>query len=248
VKIESQKAACMAILPRVEAGRPDSVRLVIVDDHAFMRDLMARALSQQSGRYAVLAAVGTAAEAIGACRKLKPDLLILDINLPDQSGIDALPELKRVAPATRVLLCTGFPTDDRISDLAGTGAHGFVEKTNTWDEFLHAVEQVSHGEYYFCSQHAGIVPESKRGEKTEPTSLAPHLTAREKEIITFIAQGFTSKEIAAKLYISVPTVETHRTNLMTKLGVRNVAGLVSYAFRKGLARPGSKASSPARRG
>jgi FixJ family two-component response regulator len=110
----------------------------------------------------------------------------------------------------RVLLCTGFPTDDRIADLAGTGAHGFVEKTNTWDEFLHAVEQVSHGEYYFCSHNAGIAPEAGRLQKTEPTSLAQHLTAREKEIITLVAHGFTSKEIAAKLGISLPTVEPAR--------------------------------------
>jgi DNA-binding NarL/FixJ family response regulator len=226
----------------------DSVRLVLVDDYAFMRDLMVRTLAQQNTRYAVVAAVGTAAEAIEVCRKLKPDLVILDINLPDQNGIDALPELRRVAPATRVLLCTAFATDDRIADLAGTGAHGFVEKTNSWDEFLLAVEHVSHGELYFCSHSAGIVPESTHGQKTEPTSLAPHLTAREKEIILLIAQGFTSKEIAAKLYISVATVETHRTNLMTKLGVRNVAGLVSYAVSKGLTKVGPTASIPVRRG
>ena len=237
----------MAISPRIkEAEKGDPVRLVIVDDHAFMRDLMARALAQQSGRYAVLAAVGTAAEAIGACRKLKPDLLILDINLPDKNGVDALPELRRVAPATRVLLCTGFPTDDRITDLAGTGAHGFVEKTNTWDEFLQAVERVSHGEYYFCSHNVGIAPGSGRLQKAGPSSRGPPLTAREQEIITLIAQGLMSKEIAAKLHISVATVETHRTNLMTKLGVRNVAGLVSYAFRKGLVKPGSNASIPVR--
>jgi DNA-binding NarL/FixJ family response regulator len=239
----------MAIPPRInEANKRDSLSLVIVDDHVFMRDLMARTLGQHSGRYAVLASVGTAAEAIAACGELKPDLLILDINLPDQNGIDALPELRRVAPATRVLLCTGFPTDDRIAYLAGTGAHGFVEKTNTWDEFLQAVERVIHGEFYFCSHNTGITPESGRFQRSERTSLAPYLTAREKETIAFIAQGFTSKEIAAKLYISVATVDTHRTNLMTKLGVRNVTGLVSYAFRKGLVEPGSNASLPVRRG
>jgi DNA-binding NarL/FixJ family response regulator len=226
------------------AGRQDPIRIVIVDDHIFMRDLVARALTRKSGSYAVLAAVGTAAEAIAACEQLKPDLLILDINLPDQNGIDALPELRRVAPTTRVLLCTGFRTDDRIADLARAGAHGFVEKTNTWDEFLQAVERVSHDEYYFCSHHAGIAPESGRFQLVRPSSRGAPLTAREKEVITLIAQGFTSKEIAAKLYISVATVETHRTNLMTKLGVRNVAGLVSYAFRTGLVKPGSSVSLP----
>jgi DNA-binding NarL/FixJ family response regulator len=225
----------MTIPPKIEeTGKRDSVRLVLADDHIFVRDLMARALAQPSGRYAVVAAVGTAAEAIAVCGKLKPDLLILDINLPDRNGIDALPELRRVAAATRVLLCTGFRTDDRITDLAGTGAHGFVEKTNTWDEFLQAVERVSHGEYYFCSHNADIARGSWRLQQSEPSSHGPLLTARENEIITLIAQGFSSKEIAAKLNISVPTVETHRTNLMIKLGVRNVAGLVSYAFCTGL--------------
>src|ERR1700740_2276220 len=85
------------------------VRLVIADDHIFMRDLVVRTLARQSARYAVLAAVGTAAEAVRACRKLKPDVLILDINLPDKNGIDALPDVNRAAPSTRVLLCTGFP-------------------------------------------------------------------------------------------------------------------------------------------
>jgi len=129
---------------------------------------------------------------------------------------------------------------------ADTGAHGFVEKTNTWDEFLQAVERVSHGEYYFCYHNAGIAPESRRWQKTKPSSRGLPLTAREKEIIAFIAQGLTSKEIAAKLHISCATVETHRTNLMTKLGVRNVAGLVPYAFRTGLVEPGSSVSLPLR--
>src|ERR1700726_968902 len=159
----------------IEPAKRRSVRLIIVDDHAFMRDLMARTLGRQRTRYLVLAAVGTAAEAIAACGELQPDLLILDINLPDQNGIDALPQLTRVAPATRVLLCTGFPTDDRIADLASTGAHGFVEKTNTWDEFLQAVDRVSHGHYYFCSRNTGIAPASGRIQTSEQTPAGPYL-------------------------------------------------------------------------
>jgi DNA-binding NarL/FixJ family response regulator len=140
----------IAISPGSEHVINPALRLVIVDDHAFIRDLMTRMLAQQRGRYDVVAAVGTAAEAIAACDENKPDLLILDINLPDQNGIDALAELRRVAPATRVLLSTGFPNVFRSADLAGIGVHGFVQKTDTWDEFLQAIEQVSRGEYYFC--------------------------------------------------------------------------------------------------
>lgn len=152
-----------------------------------------------------------------------------------------MPELRSVAPATRVLLCTGYPTDDRIADLARCGADGFVEKTNTWDEFLQAVERVSSGEQYFCSHKPAIASESSPLQRTELSSRGSVLTPREQEVITLTAQGFTSKEIATKLYISVGTVETHRTNLMTKLGVRNVAELVSYAFRMGLVKSRSNA-------
>lgn len=237
----------MAVARRTNGeSKKESLRLVIVDDHVFMRDLMARMLARQRTRYAVLAAVGTATEAIAACAQLQPHLLILDINLPDRNGIDALPDVRRVAPATRILLCTGFPTDDRISNLAGTGAHGFVEKTNSWDGFLEAIERISNGEYYFCSGSAGLRRESSNATE----SVAPYLTPREKEIIGLIAQGQTSKDIAAKLYISVATVETHRTNIMMKLDVKNAAGLVSYAFRKRLIRHGAtgpSAHSPALR-
>jgi DNA-binding NarL/FixJ family response regulator len=222
----------------IHAAERDSIGLIIVDDHIFMRDLMARTIARQRSRYAVLAAVGTAAEAKAACGKFQPDLLILDINLPDQSGIDALPELKRIAPSTRVLLCTGFPTDDRIADLASSGAHGFVEKTNTWDEFLQAVERVSQGEYYFSSRNRGLRPLPDHPRHTMAAIITtPYLTSREKEIIGLIAEGLTSKEIANKLHISVATVETHRTNLMKKLQVRNVAGLVKYAFHAKLVKP-----------
>jgi|SRR5215471_60104 len=214
-------------------GKGGPVRIVIVDDHIFMRDLMVRALARKRKHYEVVAAVGTAADAIASCERLQPDLLILDINLPDQNGIDALPELRRVASKMRVLLCTGFPTDDRISDLAAVGAHGFVEKTNSWDRFLSAIESVSRGECYFCAQNGGIDRKAKQLQKGR---LSSPLTTREREIIVLVAHGFTSKEIAAKLNISVATVENHRTNLMNKLGVRNVAGLVSYAVRMALVR------------
>lgn len=215
-----------------------SISVVIVDDHIFMRDLMARMMARQRSRYNVLAAVGSAAEAKAVCGKFRPDLLILDINLPDQSGIDALPDLLRIAPSTRILLCTGFVTDDRIADLAETGAYGFVEKTNTWNEFLQAVERVSQGHYYFCSRNSRprIIREQSQGSSA-PVRNSPYLTSREKEVITFIAEGLTSKEIANKLHISVATIETHRTNLMKKLQVRNVAGLVKHAFHSGVVKP-----------
>ena len=201
-------------------------RVAVADDHAFMRDLIARELTRGNKPYDVVAAVGTAREAISICRRLKPDLLVLDIKLPDQTGVAAVPDIRRASPATRILLCTAFPTEDWINEANRCGADGFVEKTNTWEDFLFAVDRVSRGQRYFCS---GGAP--RREDGGEP---GIELTPREREILKLIAEGMTTKEVAARLFISVPTVETHRANLMAKTGARNVAGLVRFAMHAGL--------------
>lgn len=213
---------------------PQPVRIVVVDDHVFMRELICRALSRQSSRYKVLGQAGNAAEAIAACARHTPDLLVLDVNLPDQNGIEAVPELKRASPSTRILLCTAFVVEDRIPDAMRCGADGFVEKTSTWDDFLDAVDRVSRGERCFRSSSAGphrALPTRRSVSDRDATAC---LSPREREVLVHIAEGSTSKEIAAHLHISVQTVETHRCNLMSKLGVHNVAGLVLCAVRNGL--------------
>lgn len=223
---------------KVAAVSPRPIRIVVVDDHIFMRELIAATLKREGERYDVVDSVGTAAGSIAACKKFSPDLLILDINLPDRGGIEIVPEIKRVSPGTHVLLCTAYPTADRLVEALRAGAKGFVEKTNTWDDFLDAVDRVGRGEQYFSAKSAGVIPAVKvspppRGKRAAGAALSP----RELEVLRLIAQGGTSKEIAGQLFISVGTVETHRTNLMSKLGVRNVAGLVLYAFQQGLVKP-----------
>ena len=217
------------------------MRIVVVDDHVFVRDLISATLSRQSSRYKVLAAVGSTAEAIVACEKMAPDLLILDIHLPDRNGIAAVPDLKRVSPSTRILLCTAFASEDRILEAINCGAEGFVEKTHTWNDFLDAVDCVSRGERYFRSACMSA-PSAVAGHPKGGDSKAP-LSPREREVLELIAEGRTSKEIGSKLYISTQTVETHRANLMSKLGVHNVAGLVMSAVRTGLVRLPSRTSS-----
>ncbi len=192
-------------------------------------------LSRQDACYKVVAGVGDAKGAISACEEFSPDLLILDINLPDESGIDIVPKVQRIAPNTRILLCTAYVTDDRVLDALRSGAHGFVEKTNSWDDFVDAVQRVVRGERYFSSKQSYSLADSNPAvrAKIAPASTVD-LSPREKEVLTFIAHGSTSKEIAQELGISVATVDTHRTNLMSKLHIRNVAGLVVFAFRAGL--------------
>ena len=210
-------------------------RVLIVDDHAFMRDLMARSLDRD---FSVVAAVGTAGEAVTACAKWSPDVVILDLQLPDRSGLEVLPELKRTSPGTRVLLCTAYPQEQPMSELVKAGAQGYVEKTSTWEEFLDAVERVSRGEAYFCSHGACGSTRPTAGLVIRPgnlrTAAEESLTGREHEVVDLLAQGLTSKEIAVKLHISPTTVDTHRTNAMGKLKVHNVASLISRAFGTGI--------------
>ena len=207
---------------------PQLVRTAIVDDHAFIRELMCRELARHSELYQVVASVGTAAEAIAACRNLIPSVLILDINLPDRSGVAIVPEIKKISSKIRVLLCSAFAREDWLTQATACGADGFVEKTNTWDDFLVALQRVARGERYF----AGGGQARTRPSLSDAASAAG-ITVREREILGLIADGLTTKEIAAQLSISVPTVETHRGNLMTKTGARNVAALVRFAMASG---------------
>ncbi|HSH39566.1 MAG TPA: response regulator transcription factor [Chthoniobacterales bacterium] len=224
----------MSLAPRAEpkssAHVNEQFRIAVVDDHTFFRELVCRQLARHSGTYRVVADAGTAAGATNACKAHKPDLLVLDINLPDRSGVAAVPDIKRASPRTRILLCTAFPAEDWIGEATTCGADGFVEKTSTWDDFMLAVDRVSRGQRYFSSGG-----EPRRSRVTQRADLALGLTGREREILKLIARGFTTKEIATQLFISVPTVETHRGNLMKKTGVRNVAGLVRFAVEAGLA-------------
>ena len=214
--------------------RTAPARIVVVDDHQFMREVISRMLARQPDRYEVVAEAPDAVSAIAACERHRPDLVILDINLPDMSGIEAVPAIRRSSPTTHILLCTALVSDQRVIDALRSGAHGFVEKTNSWDDFIDAIERVRRGEHYFCTTSGRCDPNPLPKTAGKPPPLHVPLSQREREVLTLIAQGSTSKEIASQLGVSFGTVDTHRTNLMRKLKIRNVAGLVVYAFRAGL--------------
>ena len=223
----------MSLAPRIDltdqTRRDDEIRIAVIDDHSFFRELVCRQLARHRSTYRVVADAGTAADATNACKKHKPDLLVLDINLPDGSGIAVVPQIKRSSPRTRVLLCTAFPSEDCLHQATNCGADGFVEKTNTWEDFMVAVDRVSRGHRYFCSDGNPRVP-----HVMQRTDIGGNLSRREREVLKLLARGLTTKEIAAQLFISVPTVETHRGNLMKKTGARNAVGLVRFAMAAGI--------------
>ncbi len=216
-------------------ARGSPTQVVVVDEQRFMRELISRKLDGYDGRFKVVAERGDIRTAVQACEKFKPHLIVLDINLPDGCGIDAVDKIKEKCPGCRVLLCTAYVSDERVVDALRSGADGFVEKTNSWAEFVEAVERVSRGERYFATQ---AVAESLPGSRAlrQETALAKiaTLSDREREVLKLVANGSSSKIAAASLGVSAGTINVHRANLMKKLGTRNIATVVAFAFHAGL--------------
>jgi DNA-binding NarL/FixJ family response regulator len=183
-----------AWLPAEAPQEGEPVRIVVVDDHRFMREMISRMLGREPDRYKVVAEAPDGTSAIAACEQHAPDLVILDINLPDMTGIDAVPEIRKVSPSTRILLCTALVSDERVIDALRSGAQGFVEKTNSWDDFAEAVERVRRGENYFCttSHSCGSDAPKTQHPRLAPPAAVP-LSPREREVLTLIAQGSTTK-------------------------------------------------------
>lgn len=211
------------------------LRLVVVEDDQFVREIVTRLLNHQSNRYRVVAAVENVEAGLSACRETCPDVILLDINLPGESGIDGLPKLRAVCPGARILLCTAQPTDERIIEALRSGADGFFEKTGSWDELTMAVDRVAAGEHYVCARStAALVRFSRPDAPMSCQQQMKSLTRREVEVVGLVSRGRASKEIADTLGLSVSTVDVHRANVMKKLGLRNAAALVAFAFQAGL--------------
>ena len=212
------------------------MRIVVVDDHIFMRDLITARLNREETRYVVVASVGNAAEAIEACKKFVPDLLILDVNLPDQNGIEIVPATYRDHLAGNPCAVVHRVSDRRSPDrCVPRGREGFRGKDKHVGRFSRRGRTGRSGRtiFFFEKQRRETVL-ARNARRRKRRYIGAPLSPRELEVFRLIALGSTSKEIASKLFISAATVETHRTNLMSKLGVRNVAGLILYGFQHGL--------------
>jgi DNA-binding NarL/FixJ family response regulator len=202
---------------------------VLIDDHSAIIEMLHQVVESVPG-YKV---VGSAAEATAAfelCRREQPDLIVLDLMLPPQSGLALLTDLQAACPHTRVIIFSGHLHPITIQRALSSGAHGLVEKIAPLDEFREALRVVSSGNVYFCRSASDEV----RNLVNLKPSLTAHLTEREKGVLQAIANGFSSKEISTRLGISIHTVVNHRTRLMKKTGLRGAAQLARYATQIGL--------------
>jgi DNA-binding NarL/FixJ family response regulator len=210
------------------------IRVVLVEDHAMVRAGL-RALLEHAKDIHVLGEASNGHEAIELTKELKPDLLIMDIMMPRLNGIQAAQQMREMKLPARILLLSMYSDEGLVHQAIQSGVKGYVLKTSASEELIHAIHAVARGETYLSSEISTIALETalhpRRAENDNPLD---YLSPREKEILQLIAEEHTSMEIANLLSISEKTVEKHRANLMEKLNVRNLAGLVRFAVKHGL--------------
>jgi DNA-binding NarL/FixJ family response regulator len=193
--------------------------------------MLAEILRMDPG-YKIVGESGDGQEACNLCLELRPDVIVLDARLPGLSGVDMLRRVAKQLKGTRVLVFSGYESAALVREMLEAGAHGFVEKTARLVEFKKGLETVASGGTYFGPGVAALL--RKVVANNTPTAGVELLTAREREILTLVAESHSTKEIAQKLKISVKTVDNHRTNLMRKLNLHDVASLTRYALEIGL--------------
>lgn len=209
-------------------------KILIADDHVMIRDGV-KNLIKQSKDCQVIGEAVNGMEAIAKYKTLKPDLLVLDISMPDMNGMEAAKEIIKLDAEARIVILSMYDDEDYISQCIEYGVNGFVVKSETGNELNYAIKSVLEGRTYFSQRvQEVIVKKYTSGVKRKPKEPDVKLTTREIEIIKLIAEGMTSHQIADKLFISPRTVETHRANLMKKVGVKNSIELVKRVEKMGV--------------
>jgi DNA-binding NarL/FixJ family response regulator len=209
------------------------LRIVLADDHALLRDGL-KALIDVQADMEVVGEADNGRAAWQKARKLLPDVVVMDISMPDLNGVQATEMIKRDCPDVRVLALTAYKDKGYLDQLLKVGASGYVLKLSAADELIQAIRMVAAGDVYLDHEIAEKVTDSYvRKQFLKGGVGRKDLTDREEEVLRLIAQGHSNKEIAAKLNISVKTVESHKSNLMEKLELRSRTEIVRYAVRQG---------------
>jgi DNA-binding NarL/FixJ family response regulator len=214
-----------------------AIRVLLADDHALVRAGLRKLLESLSG-VEVVAEAGDGREALALVASKNPDLVLLDITMPGLNGLEAAERIGREHPGTRVILLSMHASEEHVLRALRAGAAGYLPKDAALGELELAINAVRKGETYLSPAVSRHVSDYVRrtGAETEPRE---SLTPRQREILQLIAEGQSTKRIAGTLGVSVKTVETHRSQLMEKLDIHDVAGLVRYAIRIGLVSPDS---------
>lgn len=210
------------------------IRLILVDDHAVVRSGL-RMLLQAQPDMRIVGEGETGVQAIQLVQRHQPDVVLMDLQMPDMNGIEATKRIKAMGGETAVLALTMHEDDQYFFEMLRAGASGYVPKRAAPDELVSAIRTVSRGEVFLYPSLAARLVQNYLGQN-DPENQPPlaDLTPREQEILTCIAEGLSNPEIAQKLVISVKTVDRHRENIMHKLNLHSRVDLVKYAIREGL--------------
>ncbi len=213
---------------------PDPIRVMVVDDHPIWRDGV-KADLEASGTATVVSEAADGGDAIERARESMPEVVLMDLQLPTVSGVEATRQIVEESPHVKVVVLSASGEEADVLEAVKVGASGYLLKSSTSDEIANAVRRVRDGEPVFTPSLAGLVlSEFRRVATQDPAE--PKLSPRENEVLKLVAKGYTYREIAEKLFISVKTVQNHVQNILTKLQLRKRYELMRYAIQKGLDR------------
>ena len=213
----------------------DTKNIIIVDDHKIVRDGI-RAMLMCQKLFSVVADVASGHELFEIIESQNPDIIVLDIAMPEMNGVEITEKLSQEYPTVKVLILSANATEEWIVSAVKAGAMGFLPKECSRDEFIKALNYISKGENYYGESIAAIIYRSYVSilQKKDTPKEPEQLTERESEVLKAFSEGLSFKEIADKLCISVRTVETHKNNILAKLEIRNTIDMVKYAIKNGI--------------
>ena len=211
----------------------DKITILIADDHTLVRETWSFILNTDP-RFRVIAESGSGEDAVELAKQLRPNVIIMDINLPGMNGIDATQLIRKFSPTSKILGVSLHTQPTYARKMIQKGAMGYVTKNSSREEMFKAIMEVQNGRKYICEEIKNILSEQVINGDDQPSGVNS-LSQREIEIISFIKNGSSSKEIADNLGISVKTVEVHRYNILKKLNLKNAAALVNFINNSQLA-------------
>lgn len=216
----------------------NKINIVLADDHVLVRKGI-KSMLESDTEIQVIGEAGNGKEALDAARALKPDILVLDIRMPEMTGLEAAAQLQDYAPETRAVILSMHDSEEYIVEALRAGAYGYLLKDTDKEEFLKALKQVYSGHKYFSGAVSHVLANQLLNTRPYLSTRHPvedeyHLTRREKEILRMVIDGKHNKDIADALGKSLRTIETHRFNIMKKLGVNNAVDMVNKTVRENL--------------
>jgi DNA-binding NarL/FixJ family response regulator len=214
----------------------ETVSILIADDHAVVRRGL-RALVETHPKWKVVSEASNGREAVAMAAKVRPNVAILDISMPELNGLDAASQILKASPHTRILMLTMHAAEELIEKTLGAGASGYILKSDAEKDLITAVEALMHRKTFFTHAASEVVLSHlrERSGKRVASMEGSRLSSREREIVQLLAEGKSNKQVAALLHISTRTVENHRAKVMEKLTLRSFSELVRYAVRNKLA-------------